>query len=88
MKYTREQIENQADSEPSDYSDENILRMMLAQLLAENDALREDAARWKEVAFGDSPFLGVVYVDDYSNERWIVGDEAVKMIDAARKAKP
>lgn len=45
MKYTREQIEGAADylhSENNAYFAE-----MLRQLLEENDALREDAERWK-----------------------------------------
>lgn len=57
----------------------------LRALLAELEAAREDAARWHEVAFGPSPFLGVFYVDHFGNEHMLYEQEAVDVVDAARK---
>ena len=59
----------------------------LRALLAELEAAREDAARWKEVAFGPSPFLGVFYVDYLGNECRLCEQEAVDVVDAARKGE-
>lgn len=59
----------------------------LRALLAELEEAREDSARWQEVAFGSSPFLGVFYVDNFGNERMLCGQEAVDVVDAARKGE-
>lgn len=59
----------------------------LRALLAELDAASEDAARWQEVAFGSSPFLGVFYVDNFGNERMLCEQEAVDVVDAMRKGE-
>lgn len=45
MSYTREQIEEEINW-PAESRTEQQQQEMLRQLLAENDALREDAERW------------------------------------------
>ena len=65
----------------------NALTDRLRAILAELDAAREDAARWQEVAFGPSPFLGVFYVDYLGNERMLCEQEAVDVVDAARNGE-
>lgn len=52
MKYTREQIEFHVDDRPPSIGDDlyawaSDAEYIIRQLLAENDALREDAERWK-----------------------------------------
>jgi len=99
MKYTREQIENFG---AADYgcTDAYELKEMLRQLLAENDALREDAARldWLDAKNkGHSYYTGYVWQKEgFENNRGLVAaiqNKKSKMtarqaIDAARKAKP
>lgn len=86
MKYTREQIEGAADylhSENNAYFAE-----MLRQLLAENDALREDAERYqwlRSSATGDSTLWDAVtdYGGQYSMKCM---DELDEAIDAAMQS--
>ena len=59
----------------------------LRAILAELEAAREDAARWQEVAFGKSLDLGVFYVDNFGDEFVLEGQEAVDVVDAARKGE-
>lgn len=63
----------------------DALTARLRAILTELDAAREDAARWQEVAFGDSLDLGVFYVDNFGDEFVFEGQEAVDVVDAARK---
>ena len=57
----------------------------LRALLTELEAAREDAARWQEVAFGDGLSLGVSYLDHFGERFVLEGQEAVDVVDAARK---
>lgn len=59
----------------------------LRAILAELEAARDDAARWQEVAFGKSLDLGVFYVDNFGDEFVFEGQEAVDVVDAARKGE-
>lgn len=65
----------------------DALTSRLRALLAELDAAREDAARWQEVAFGKSLDLGVFYVDNFGDEFVLDGQDAVDVVDAARKGE-
>ena len=59
----------------------------LRAMLTELEAAREDAARWQEVAFGDSLDLGVFYVDNFGDEFVLDGQDAVDVVDAARNGE-
>lgn len=77
MKYTREEIESAADW----MDDVHAMADMLRQLLAENDALREDAERYRwlrDEHIGDDPES--INLDRAPGQRGL--DAA---IDAARK---
>lgn len=60
-----------------------VVQSRLEVLEKENASLKRDAERWNEVANGASPFLGIIYVDDFGNERWLMGCEAEKAVDSA-----
>lgn len=86
-----------ADDRPSSLDDtlyqwatdaEEMIREMqkhIDDLNKENSSLKKDAARWKEVAFGSNPFLGVFYVDSFGNEIMLCGLDAVGIVDESIK---
>lgn len=84
MSYTREQIEaamrDAAECGPTQAA-------MLRQLLAENDALREDAERFRALIDGegwDMLNFSLVYTSEVDIRTTLRGDKARKAIDADR----
>jgi hypothetical protein len=83
MSYTREQIESTAH-----YAEDTAaMADMLRQLLAENDALREDAERyrWLRERDVDAISKGGIFVGMTPENYVMNGSDCDELIDAARK---
>lgn len=81
MKYTREQIEAMIECGDASY---NQMLEFVRQLLEENDALLEDAARWK--TFSEN--ANEDWHDEMVNEMFYIAINPNRMnelVDAARK---
>lgn len=103
MKYTREQIEDcahdlkeeSANAENALFGSNDKAALMLRQLLAENEALREDAERWRYARDNCDMSLpdrkDIWFVTDSGHRinvnSWSVCENE-RAIDAARKEYP
>lgn len=80
MSYTREQIERVLHYA----EDTQAMIDIIKEILAENDALREDAERWHAVTKEDE-FCGFVVVYEDGRDCQLFEGDANAIIDAARK---